>query len=205
MTAAARTAFSLRHFGASDVRVMNGGMLKWLKEGRSSYSGPYTPGKGLSDEGCYDFDPVDKEAIITEVEKMHHIAYYLANKATDYQVVDTRLPEIFFSEGYSESFRNGHINESINLPFNELTDPSTFCLLPNKELAAMILRKQIDTTQPIVVTCNTGVTACIAELALRILGAERIFLYDGSWQQYGATGEPDFYHGSKHGWGETGK
>lgn len=41
-------------------------------------------------------------------------------------------------------------------------------------------------------TCQSGVTACIVELALAILGAEKTALYDGSWAEYGATDEPDF-------------
>ena len=89
------------------------------------------------------------------------------------------------------------------MPFTELVDVKTGCFLPNKELAELILRKDIDTTMPIVATCQTGVTACMAELAVKILGADQTYLYDGSWQQYGSVEEPDFKHGTKHGWDEN--
>lgn len=68
-----------------------------------------------------------------------------------------------------------------------------------------MLNKGIDTTLPIVSTCNSGVTACLSDLAVRILGADKTSLYDGSWQEYGGTEEPDFSHGNKHGWDEPGK
>ena len=34
-----RVAFTLRHFGAERVRVLNGGMKKWLNEGRPTETG----------------------------------------------------------------------------------------------------------------------------------------------------------------------
>ena len=112
---------------------------------------------------------------------------------------------MFEAEGPSRqkpNFREGHIRRSINLPFTELIDKDTGCLVSNKELAAVILHKDIDTTLPIVATCHSGVTACMAELAVKILGADRTILYDGSWSEYGSIEEPDFYHGNKHGWDE---
>ena len=84
MTAAVRAAYSLRHFGAGDVRVMNGGLLKWLREGRKDYAGPYAPGQDLPEEGEYDFEEVSEDVVIRDINRMHHIAYYLANNASDY-------------------------------------------------------------------------------------------------------------------------
>ena len=42
----------------------------------------------------------------------------------------------------------------------------------------------IDTTLPTVHSCGSGVTACIVDLAMRILGAEKSAIYDGSWSEY---------------------
>jgi thiosulfate/3-mercaptopyruvate sulfurtransferase len=35
----ARCAWMLRFFGAENVRILNGGMKKWLAEGRPTYTG----------------------------------------------------------------------------------------------------------------------------------------------------------------------
>lgn len=40
-------------------------------------------------------------------------------------------------------------------------------------------------------------TACVVDLALKTVGAEKTILYDGSWTEYGAIDEPDF---SKSDW-----
>jgi thiosulfate/3-mercaptopyruvate sulfurtransferase len=39
-----RCAFILRYFGAEHVRILNGGLKKWLAEGRATYAGDYIPG-----------------------------------------------------------------------------------------------------------------------------------------------------------------
>ena len=57
MFAVARVAFMFRHFGATNVRIMNGGLKKWLKEEkRPVYKGIYDYGEGLPEEGDYSYE-----------------------------------------------------------------------------------------------------------------------------------------------------
>lgn len=62
-----------------------------------------------------------------------------------------------------------------------------------------MIDRNIDMVKPVVNSCNSGVTACLADLALKILGSEKSHLYDGSWSEYGSIEEPNFHHGTKHG------
>ena len=55
---------------------------------------------------------------------------------------------------------------------------------PDKEIAKIFLKKGIDTTHPIINSCGSGVTACVLDLGLSILGAEKSKIYDGSWTEY---------------------
>ena len=50
---------------------------------------------------------------------MHQLAYYLQNKATDWQVIDVRQENVFYKEGPGPNPASirGHIKGSINLPF----------------------------------------------------------------------------------------
>ena len=65
----------LRFFGAANVRIMNGGMQKWLKEGRDVYSGPYSDGDGLDVEGDYSsWEVKDQSKVITDISEVHNIA-----------------------------------------------------------------------------------------------------------------------------------
>lgn len=61
---------------------------------------------------------------------------------------------------------------------------STGCLKSDKELAKIFLDKGVDTTLPVINSCGSGVTACVLDLGLSILGAEKSSIYDGSWTEY---------------------
>ena len=63
----------------------------------------------------------------------------------------------------------------------------------------------VDTTLPVLNSCGSGVTACVVDLGLRLMGNTKSSVYDGSWSEYGAIPEPDFNNGSKYGWEEPGK
>ena len=72
MVEAARAAWLLRFFGASNVRILNGGFHKWLKEGRAPPSqGVYLPGLGLpkrdETEEKNDFSIKDTEKVVKDV------------------------------------------------------------------------------------------------------------------------------------------
>jgi thiosulfate/3-mercaptopyruvate sulfurtransferase len=181
-----RGAYMLRYFGATDVRVMNGGMKKWLAEGRSTYEGKYTDGEGLEAEGDYDYKIVDSSQLVSSVHDMHDIANDIVNKKTDMQVVDARA---------APRFEGGKIAGSLNMPFMNLVNPDG-TMKGDEELAQLLQNSGADLSKPIVNTCGSGVTACIVDTAMRILGAEKTAIYDGSWSEYSGTPEPNFTDGS---------
>ncbi len=54
------------------------------------------------------------------------------------------------------------------------------------ELRAIFDRAGVDLHRPIIASCGSGVTACVAILALATLGANDVTLYDGAWSEWGA-------------------
>ena len=85
MFSVARAAWMFRYFGADNVRIMSGGFQKWMdKEGRGHHSGAYSPGQGLPEDGDYSYEVVDETKAITDINKVHNVAYHLVNNATDW-------------------------------------------------------------------------------------------------------------------------
>lgn len=129
----------LRYYGAKDVRIMNGGLQKWIREDRPVYQGKYQPGSGrnLDSKQDYSYEIENEDLNVKDIEKIHRIAYYTLNDASNWQIVDTRPSDQFYAEGdgHGVNTRLGHITGSINLPYTELIDSSTGCIKSTKKLA----------------------------------------------------------------------
>ncbi len=69
-----------------------------------------------------------------------------------------------------------------SIPFTELVEDGR--LKPSDNLQQIFAAKNIDLQQPITTTCGSGVTAAVIALALEVVGAPNVALYDGSWAEY---------------------
>ena len=61
----------------------------------------------------------------------------------------------------------------------------------DEELTQIFKDIGVDLSKPIINTCGSGVTACVVELGLNIIGKPSK-VYDGSWSEYGSIPEPEF-------------
>ena len=109
MFSVARVAWMLRYYGADNVRIMSGGMKKWLAEGRPVYEGSYEDGQGLPEDNDYSYTINKPDIAVTNVTDVHDIARKIYNEDQDceWQITDARPPP---------SFLKGNITCSINMP-----------------------------------------------------------------------------------------
>lgn len=168
---AARGWFMLRHFGASEVAILDGGFQKWVAEGRPTESGEPPPREAR-------FDPHERDELVTK-------AQLLAGAGAP--LLDARGKARF--EGSEAdprpSVAAGHIPGARNLPFSALyEEDGTF--KPVDELRRLFAAAGIDPSRPFVASCGSGVTANSLIFAAHLTGNEQTRLYDGSWSEWGA-------------------
>ena len=169
---AVRGWFMLRHFGAEQVAVLDGGLGKWRAEGRPVESGAPPPRKARFDAVERTDEVVGKQQILAGI---------------DLPVLDARgRPRFEGSEADPRpGVAAGHIPGARNLPFAELyNEDGTF--KDSEALRALFSEAGIDPARPFVASCGSGVTANTLIFAAHLFGNSKAKLYDGSWSEWGA-------------------
>lgn len=169
---AARGWFMLRHFGAKQVAILDGGFQKWTAEERPTESG----------------EPAERQATFQTDENRGEVVskqQILAGEVSG--LIDARGAGRF--EGSEPDPRPGvapgHIPGARNLPFGGLyNEDGTF--KSREELAHLFAAAGIDPSQPFTASCGSGVTANSLLFAAHLLGHDGNRLYDGSWSEWGA-------------------
>ncbi|MCH7943450.1 MAG: 3-mercaptopyruvate sulfurtransferase [Proteobacteria bacterium] len=174
--AAARVWWMFRLFGHNDISVLDGGLAKWRAEGRP----------------VDDTDVMPRERHFTarfNTLMLRDIGQILANiESRSEQVLDVRSAGRFngIDPEPRAGLRGGHIPGSLNLPFADLFDPETREMHDPDALKAAFIDAGVDLDKPVVTSCGSGVTACVAILALHLIGHRDLALYDGSWSEWGS-------------------
>lgn len=172
---AARLWWMLRVFGHEKVAVLDGGLPKWQAEGRPVSSGDANP------------QPAHFAAALNP-QLLRHKPDMLANLSSQRAVVlDARGAPRFAGTAPEPraGLRSGHIPRSLNVPFSVLLNPNG-TMKAQKELKS-ILSPALG--KPVISSCGSGVTACIIDLALEVIGHADHAVYDGSWAEWGAAPE----------------
>lgn len=170
---AARAWFMLRHFGARQVAVLDGGLGKWLAEGKPVESGEAVERSGRRFEAAERPDEVVSKAMLLE--------------GIDLPLVDARSRARFTGEEADPrpTIASGHIPGARSLPMSSLyRDDGTF--RDAAEIRALFGETGIDPLGPFIASCGSGVTANSLILAARRVGGKGGKLYDGSWSEWGA-------------------
>jgi len=171
---AARAWWSLRAMGHDAVFVLDGGLPRWVAEGRAIETGWTDPAHG-------EFKAHAVGSLVRDLAGMRQI---IASRAE--QVLDARPTGRFRGDAPEPraGLRGGHMPGAISLPFASLIENGS--LLPATRLRALFEGAGVDLGRPIVTTCGSGVSASVLALALARLGRADVAVYDGSWSEWGA-------------------
>ena len=177
---AAWAFWQLKIYGHADVRLMNGGRVKWLAEGRELSRD--APEVVPADYSASDPD-VSIRAFLGQVRD--------ASGAGAVDLVDVRSPAEFSGEilappGLPETCqRGGHIPGARNIPWGKTcAEDGTF--KSADELSGIYSSEGITGDRPIVAYCRIGERSSHSWFVLKyLLGYDGVSNYDGSWTEWG--------------------
>ena len=182
---APRVWWTFRAYGKTDIAVLDGGLPKWIAEGRVVTDRP----PAIRDRHMTVEKQFDMVKDVTEVAA--------AAKLGTWEIVDVRAADRFRGEAPEPrpGLRMGHIPGSKNLPWTTLLNDDGTMKDPDT-LRGLLEAAGVDLSKPVISSCGSGVNAAILDLALARIGHPRHAVYDGAWAEWGmyndlavATGE----------------
>ena len=175
---APRVWWTLRTMGFPEVFVLDGGLPKWIAEGRPvETSAPHPPATTIEPA----FDP----SLVRDLE-----AVRAALTDGETQVVDARPGPRFRGEAPEPraGLRGGHMPGARNVPWNSLV-AADGTMKSAQDIRTAFEAAGVDLAKPLVTTCGSGVSAALLALALARLGRDDAAVYDGSWSEWGGRSD----------------
>jgi thiosulfate/3-mercaptopyruvate sulfurtransferase len=191
---AARLWWALRYYGHPNVAVLDGGLTKWIAEGRplsvdSPRPSPVT------------FTPRPQPGLLATADE---ILSALEDPAAPAAIVDARPPEQYEGQAVwtppgsrylppgkawididGRRLRGGRIPGAVSLPSTGNFDPHTWTLLPPDVLSARAQAAGVQPGQRVILYCGVGISASMSMFALHLAGYPDLALYDASWDEWG--------------------
>ena len=173
-------------YGVDNVKLLDGGRVKWEAEKRALDNRAKTPVAGN----------VTVKAANKDLRAFLPDVLAAAEKRSDVQLVDIRSADeyngkVFAPQGVQElAVRAGHVPGAVNVPWGQaVAADGTFKSVA--ELKKVYGAVGIDGSKPIITYCRIGERSSHTWFALKKILGYDVRNYDGSWTEYGnAVGVP---------------
>jgi len=177
---ATRLLWELEQLGHKKMSLLNGGLVKWIREGRKiAYQSPQIKAKHYKPAKTSD-------ALTATLQDVSP-----ASRHKDTLLLDVRSPEEYI--GHPKRARSGHIPGALFWQWDQALDiENGFVLHKQTQLKQEMSQLGIsDPERPVIVYCRSGHRATHTFFTLRQLGFKNVKLYDGSMKEYErATTQP---------------
>jgi thiosulfate/3-mercaptopyruvate sulfurtransferase len=172
---AARAWWMFKAMGFENVKVLSGGLAKWLDCGypvQTHYSKANTLGNFIADYKTGYF--IDKQQVLKAIDDPKT------------RLLDARAYRRFTGEDSEPriGMRSGHIVHSRSLAFMNLLTQGEAKPLGDIKL---LFSDVVGNAQQLQFSCGSGITACVLALFADECGYRHLSVYDGSWSEWGAS------------------
>ena len=177
--------WQLKLYGHRRVKIMNGGRLKWVNEGR-----PMTTDVPSPDKRTYRASDPD-----TSIRATRDYVLDVASTANNTGLVDVRAPAEFSGELLAPanlpqegSQRGGHIPGAANIPWLKAVNEEDGTFKSVEELRELYQKDAgLNKDNEVIAYCRIGERSSHTWFVLsQILGFPKVRNYDGSWTEYGS-------------------
>lgn len=196
---AAWGAWIFNVYGQKDVRILDGGRVKWEKDGR-----PLTTAVPTFKSGNFTASALDKSLRATLIRDVLPVA----KKPGGTQLIDIRSADeyngkIFAPAGFQElAVRAGHIPGAINVPWGlNVNSDGTFKSIA--ELKKLYSDKGVDGSKNIITYCRIGERSSLTWFVLSEILGYNVKNYDGSWTEYGNSVGVPIVNNAGTVWGQS--
>ncbi len=168
-----RMFWMLEYLGHTNVRILDGGWVKWVEERRPFEHGRVTPKPGNFTVKVATHTAVMKEELKEIVKKPR----------PNTVVVDARSLEEYLGKDISGIPRSGHIPFAIHLAWNGFLNKNATV----KDLAVIqtnLEDKGLKPEQEIICYCTGGVRSAWLYFVLKVAGYKSVRNYAGSWWEW---------------------
>jgi thiosulfate/3-mercaptopyruvate sulfurtransferase len=189
----ARLWWALRYYGHDRVRVLDGGLRAWQTEGRPLSTDVTAPETARFTPRVRPEWKATKEDVVAALGQSRAV------------IVDCLTPELYRGGGERHLWgqRPGHIPGAVNVPYMANIDPElatvtaaerermlasgrSFAFASPETLANLYSTAGATSDREVITYCGRGYAGACGLLALKVLGYERVRLYDGSWAEWSA-------------------
>ena len=169
---ASRLYWELERLGHQHLALLDGGLVKWILEGRKVTNIRVQPG-GTSYQPA-EYEGIANLASLAEIRRLPADAVLLDVRTQKEYVGDPRQP------------RSGHIPGARWWPWdNTVAFTDDFRLKPTEDLKRQLQALGVSAADsPVYLYCHTGHRASQTYYALRQLGFSKVKIYDGSMAEY---------------------
>ena len=169
-----RVWWMFKYFGFNNIYVLNGGLSKWIREKR-----PITNKETIKKISTYNF--VIDSSWITKKDVI-----FIKLKDKKKIIFDTRNKQRFNGEEKEprKGLRSGHIPYSKNIFWKDLTNKGE--AIKSKKLIKKKFKKYNIGDKHIILSCGSGISACVLSLSLMHVLDIKSSVYDGSWAEWGS-------------------
>jgi len=173
----------LQLFGHENARIMDGGRLKWLRDGRpvSRETPSYPPSQYKAPERDDERFRAFRDQVLAHVED--HGPLVDVRSPEEYRGERLHMPE-YPNEG---AVRGGHIPGALSIPWGRAINPGDGTFKDAADLRKIYTEENgLRPEDDVIAYCRIGERSSHTWFVLRyLLGFPKVRNYDGSWTEWG--------------------